>query len=318
MATARSHNNPDLEQQPVSPLSPRSEAIWFRQQESAGPVSPHDPRKSFLPAEIFDIPKRKAVSGQYSHSKNSSRSGLDKGFGCEIVDLPRISQQYLGDWQNHAPSSSDLKVYHVEVDSKRRSRSRSVVGVMEMPPELFLQDLQDHAPASQRPRSGSVPANSNINSGRKRCYNCGTHDAPTRKAFIKCGTCINIYYCTPDCYQGHLCHSRARRLAPNGPVPPPKDRVPAPNQPMHHAQPSGGQIPRLGLYPPAAIQNAQRFPTHSNALRSQNGTARPDVESQKRPTKSFRRSTWFSAMVWGVPLLVVFLVILCLAIKFSK
>ena len=331
MSTYQAYHREDTEQQPVSPISPESEAIWSRQQYSAGPVSPqNEPRKSYPPASVFNIPKRKPVpaSAQQAKQFRGSRSDVNTSSRPiqrnptkaparmqptsqqtgDVTAMPRMSEQYFQDWQHPAPSnpkpsrSQSRRPRSQSFHHVQRKRSSSII---EMPTTIYLQDYQNHAgitekkyePPPIQPRVESNSSDSLEFYGRMRCYKCGIPETPNRKAFTKCGRC-NIYWCGIKCYTGHKCEKTVYDRIPNRP---PQARVPrtSPTGPA----PSASQASRPARRHDAAYQSR---PTH-----------RLDVEAQQPGEDPGKHPSWKHALIWGIPIAVTCLICLILAVKFA-
>ena len=215
------------EYEPVSPLSPHSQAILLKHQNSVRKVSPQTspvgaqlpgrsqkpqrrpqqmpteersqplhqqrppiPRDSYPPAHIRKVPPRKAVETAQGSSK-----------GKVIARKPMVIN-------NSAPRQSVYASYgHVS-----RPRSQSV---HEAIPESFLQDFADHAisthvDTTQRPRSQSfAPPTSHqrqIDQGKATCAYCGKRQRNARDGFFPCPICPVVSYCSTSCWEARVCH----------------------------------------------------------------------------------------------------------------
>lgn len=189
-----------VEQEPISPLSPRSEAI-LAQRNSMKPISPpqspsapyplpQGPKisqaKYTLPPKAYVMPRRKPLKEQPKRNKETAQHTA----GVSIA-LVRNS-----------------------IQSRPRSQSfRPPSELVEMPTG-FLQDFTNHAPAGHaqqsvhvasqnastgRSRSQTLPYKSNDTGAEShRCAACGRLQANSQQGFINCKKCINVYYCTVE------------------------------------------------------------------------------------------------------------------------
>ena len=342
MTTYQAYSKRDVAQEPVSPLSPRSEAIWRQQQHHAEPVSPENgPGKIYPPGHIFTVPKHKPVAastsrpGQCNSSRSEihpsrrptqnyqtrapSRMQVTQKRNDELLAMPRMSEQYL---QTYAPPKSKPSRSHSQRPRSQSfhlpSRSSNSSEVMEMPTTIFLQDYQTPAGVKPqrthfldekptRPIQSSVSSNSSDSLefiGRMRCYKCNIPETPMRKPFTKCGRC-NIHWCTLKCYAGHKCAKTVYDRIPNQP---PRAKLPRSSPPEQRAQSQASSSTAPQGLRPAGRQAAMKQARVALAQ---------DMESQKPGEKSARKNTWTHLAIWGIPLVVIFLIILLLAIKFS-
>ena len=201
--------------EPVSPLSPRSEAIIARRQNTVRRVSPVNtptrsrsmargrqpgsqrsrppqrtarsaPRESYPPASIRICPPRKPVV-----DSRPSRQGTVNAQNPVMVSQER----HYSIRPEHAHAS--------------RPRSQSVQPI----PDTFLQDFADHsAPAPQPSRSQSVPPVASRQAQHQRptehssCAHCGKLQKNQRGEFICCPTCRGVFYCSTSCWDRRVCH----------------------------------------------------------------------------------------------------------------
>jgi len=221
MTGARGGSVRNSEQEPVSPLSPRSEAILLQRQslmrERVSPLnSPtgaqpairsrkpilkrtkpsqmiqSPPRESYPPAHIRNVPPRKPVNDNRLPRK-----------GVAVAQTPMIVNQ---------PSHHSV---YMEYSNHSRPRSRSIQAV----PDSFLQDFADHAapgarprPAARpsRPRSQSVPPQpagpSQQEYDRRSCAHCGKAQKNSTAEFLSCKICRGVFYCSMPCWENRVCH----------------------------------------------------------------------------------------------------------------
>lgn len=219
-------------QEPVSPLSPRSEAILAKR-NSARQVSPlqsptalypvpQGPRKPAgnytLPPKAYVMPTRKPVGGRrppkdgevpvpttvmpslpasdFVQSRPRSQSLRPLS---ELVAMPT---GFLQDFTNHTPA-----------DSVQQRVQEPPQGV----PTGFLQNFANHGPANpvqqqaqtadqetptRRPRSQTLPSHiveADLEAYRRRaCAACGKLQRNRQQDFINCKKCTNFFYCTVE------------------------------------------------------------------------------------------------------------------------
>ena len=212
MTAREEHEGQNAEQEPISPLSPRSEALLLRQKNSVRRMSPFSsnadvqpsirgrqpapmklqpsqrrgrqpPRESYPPANVRNVPPRKPVNGDHPACQ-----------GAVVAQVPIVI------------SSRPHHSIRPEHDHHSRPRSQSFQAI----PDTFLQDYAAHAspaPAlismlSQPSRSQSVPSQSS----RQTCAHCGKaqNNCPTK--FLCCKTCRGVYYCSMPCWENRVCH----------------------------------------------------------------------------------------------------------------
>jgi len=213
-------------QEPVSPLSPRSEAI-LAQRNSAMQVSPlQSPTAPYpipqgpkgragnytLPPKAYVMPTRKVVGSRRSpnggkvpeHTAIVSSPPARDSFQSrprshsfrppsELVALPT---GFLQDFTNHIPADPVQQQAH------------------NMPQDIsagFQKDITVHAPAdlvrqqvhsTRRPRSQTLPSHiveADLEAYRQRtCAACGNLQGNSQQDFVHCKKCTNVYYCTVE------------------------------------------------------------------------------------------------------------------------
>ena len=207
--------------EPVSPLSPRSEAIMMRRNNTTKRVSPltspvraktaargrqevsrgqqrtqrnvpATPRESYPPAHVRNVPARKPVADY-----RPLRKGAVEAQKPLVINPPRTRQS-------------------VQPEHGYYSRPRSAS--FEAIQDTYLQDFANHAPApapqilpiaSHRPRSCSVPAQNFDQAqrdNRRSCAACGKSQKNCRDDFLACNTCRGVYYCSNECWERRVCH----------------------------------------------------------------------------------------------------------------
>ena len=234
MTAVRGNDVQNAGQEAVSPLSPRSEAILLRNQNSVRRISPLNspvavlsnnrgrrlapkrlqpspmmvqtlPRDSYPPAHIRNVPPRKPVN-----ERRPAREGL------VVAQVPIV----VGSHPHHS--------VRPEYVHSSRPRSQSVQAVPDTflqdftppapaVPDTFLQDYTPPAPAapaasiSSRPsRSQSVPPNPTRQQQqeyeRRTCAHCGKAQKNHPANFLCCKTCRGVYYCSISCWEQRVCH----------------------------------------------------------------------------------------------------------------
>lgn len=231
MDPMRGNHGKYVAQEPISPLSPRSEAI-LAQRHSARQVSPlQSPSAPYpvpqaskrpagnytLPPKAYVMPTRKPVGGRGPPNKEEAIQSRPRSQSLRpLSELVAMPTGFLQDFTSHAPADC--------VQQNEQVLPQDV-------PTGFLQDFTNHAPAKslpqqsqpafqdapiRRPRSQTLPSHiveADLEAYRRRaCAACGNLQGNSRQDFIYCKKCTNVYYCTVECWDRRVCHSR-----PSGP-----------------------------------------------------------------------------------------------------
>ncbi len=242
----RGYHGEYVAQEPVSPLSPRSEA-FLAQRSSAKQVSPLQspsapypipqrlakPAGNFtLPPQAFVMPIRKPVRERLSSNSEEAsahRVTVSRPSSHDTVQSRPRSQSLRPQSELMAMPTGFLQDFtnHATADSVQQHTEAPPQDI----PTGFLQDYSDQAPAkyilqqsqtafhdtpTNRPRSRTLPSHiveAELDAYRRRaCAACGSRQQTTQQDFISCKKCTNVYYCTVECWDKRVCHSRPSGL----------------------------------------------------------------------------------------------------------
>lgn len=227
---SRDYGYDRAQEDPVSPLSYRSNEKFPKMGEPGSEISPLSPSskqtltvtssKHLPPINTYTIPKRKPAGGWSVDHK-----------GNVVIGVPSKD-----DSANVHPAPGNSVSKEKETTAQRPRSKTSAVRPQQdvyVAPD-FLQDHADHlraAPQSKRiaattatpkqQRSQSCtgrPRRPSIARAQRNCTTCGRSQTSSTDIFRQCNKCTGIYFCTVECWDKRVCHNRSRERLQAAPV----------------------------------------------------------------------------------------------------
>lgn len=344
---AREYRYDRAEEDPVSPLSYRSNEKFPKMGEPGSEISPLSPSskptlimtssKHLPPINVYTNPKRKPVRGWSVDHK-----------GNVVIGLPSKD-----DSANIHPALGNTVSKEKETTAQRpRSKTSGVRPQQDVyvVPD-FLQNHADHHAAPQPKQIAATTANPkeqrsqsctgksrrpSIARARRNCTTCGRSQTSSTDIFRQCNKCVGVSYCTIECWDKRVCHNR-QQTAPMIPAQQPKPQIyrnrstarqqaaPLLPAPEFKPRPRSREAPKWEGPPKHSHQKPSTAPVRNNPSTAPGKPTRRIADEhcghEKSPSESSTRrngsrTLWLSVV--GIVCLVLFIVIIVLASKHFK
>lgn len=196
-----------------------------RQLSNESPVSEHTPGRDSVRSQISNVsPRSKAfpILPGFLEDEDVTHqiplTPIQQTTQTPPFDIPTFLQEFTTPSsiihsrpQPHSPPQAD----HLEADaSSDITESQLFDEFYDVTPRRT-----PTSPRSRRPSSQTLPSQpiqAELSSyAHRACTACGSLQKNTHQPFIPCKKCTGIYFCTVECWDKRVCHSRP------GPPPPP-------------------------------------------------------------------------------------------------